>query len=76
MGRDEIVRFFADYAFMLKAPVECGFHVASVDPAEGSNRVIVRGANGTAFDADNVVVAVGGYHRPKVLPVSEQQARS
>ena len=32
MGRDEIVRFFADYASMLKAPVECGFQVASVTP--------------------------------------------
>jgi putative flavoprotein involved in K+ transport len=76
MGRDEIVRFFADYASMLKAPVECGFHVASVDPAEGSNRIIVRGTNGTTFDADNVVVAIGGYHRPKVPPVSEQLPRT
>jgi putative flavoprotein involved in K+ transport len=76
MGRDEIVRFFADYASMLKAPVECGFHVASVDPAEGSNRIIVRGTNGTTFDADNVVVAIGGYHKPKVPPVSEQLPRN
>jgi len=69
IGRDEIVRFFADYAFMLEAPVECGFDVASVHPAEGSNRIIVRGADGTTFDADNVVVAIGGYHKAKVPPV-------
>ena len=76
MGRDDIVRFFADYASMLKAPMECGFHVRSVDPAEGSNRIIVRGANGTTFDADNVVVAIGGYHRPKVPPISERLPRT
>jgi putative flavoprotein involved in K+ transport len=76
MARDEIVRFFADYASMLEAPVECGFEVASVHPADGSDRIIVRGASGTTFDADNVVVAVGGYHRPKVPPIGERLART
>ena len=76
MGRDDIVRFFADYASMLKAPIESGFHVERVDPAEGSNRMIVRGGDGTAFDADNVVVAIGGYHRPKVPAVSEELPRT
>src|SRR5215471_17186302 len=76
MGRDEIVRFFEDYASLLKAPIESGFHVESVDPPDGSNRMIVRGANGTAFDADNVVVAIGGYHRPKIPPVSKELSRT
>lgn len=76
IGRDEIVRFFADYASLLKAPVECGFDVASVSPAEGSNRIIVRGTNGTTFDADNVVIAIGGYHRATVPPISEQLPRT
>jgi putative flavoprotein involved in K+ transport len=76
IGRDEIVRFFADYASMLEAPVECGFDVASVDPAEGSNRIIVRGADGTTFDADNVVVAIGGYHKAKVPPVGDLLPRT
>jgi hypothetical protein len=63
MGRGEIVRFFADYASVLKALVECGFEVASANPAKGSNPMILRGANGKTFDADNVVVAIGDYHR-------------
>ncbi len=25
IGRDEIVQFFADYASLLKTPIECGF---------------------------------------------------
>lgn len=70
IGRDEIVRFFADYAAVLKAPVECGFDVTNVDSADGSNRFRVRGANGTTVHADNVVVAIGGYHRGKVPPFS------
>jgi putative flavoprotein involved in K+ transport len=76
IGRDDIVSFFADYASMLKAPVECGFDVEGIDPADGSNRLMVRGVNGTTFDADNVVVAIGGYHTPKVPPVSEQLPRT
>jgi len=72
IGRDEIVQFFADYASMLRAPVERGFDVARVYPADGSNRIIVQGADGTTFDADNVVVAIGGYHTSKVPPVSER----
>src|SRR5262245_59027675 len=76
MGRDEIVRFFEDYASILRAPVETGFHVESIAPAQGSNRLIVRGANGRVFDADNVVVAIGGYHRPKIPPVSGQLPRT
>jgi putative flavoprotein involved in K+ transport len=76
MRRDEIVRFFEAYASMLKAPIESGFEVERIDPAQGSNRMIVRGVDGTAFDADNVVVAIGGYHRPKIPPVSKQLPRS
>ena len=76
IGRDEIVQFFADYASLLKAPIECGFDVTRVHPTDGSNRIIVRGADGTSFDADNVVVAIGGYHRPKVPPVSKLLPRT
>ena len=76
IGRDEIVRFFADYASLLETPIECGFDVARVHPADGSNRIIVRGADGTSFDADNVVVAIGGYHRPKVPRVSKLLPRT
>ena len=76
MGRDEIVQFFADYASMLEAPVECRFDVARVYPADGSNRIIVQGTDGTTFDADNVVVAIGGYHTAKVPPVSERLPRT
>ena len=76
IGRDDIVSFFADYASMLEAPVECGFDVERIDPADGTNRIIVRGADGTTFDADNVVVAIGGYHKAKVPPVSERLPRT
>jgi hypothetical protein len=76
IGRDEIVQFFADYAPLLKTPIECGFDVTRVHPTDGSNRIIVRGADGTSFDADNVVVAIGGYHRPKVPPVSKLLPRT
>ena len=76
IGRDEIVQFFADYASLLETPIECGFDVTRVHPIDGSNRIIVRGADGTSFDADNVVVAIGGYHRPKVPPVSKLLRRT
>lgn len=72
MGRDDIVRFFADYASRLEAPVECGFNVVGVEPAQGSKRLIVSGTDGPAFDADNVVVAVGGYHHAKVPAIAER----
>jgi putative flavoprotein involved in K+ transport len=76
MGRDDIVTFFADYASLLEAPVECGFEVAEVNQAERSNRLIVRGANGTTFDADNVVVAIGGYHAGNIPAAAERLPRA
>jgi len=72
LGRDEIVQFFADYASLLRAPIESGFNVTRVHPRDGSDRMIVHGADGTRFDTDNVVVAIGGYHRPKVPAVSKR----
>jgi putative flavoprotein involved in K+ transport len=37
--------------------------------------MIVEGADGRAYDADNVVVAIGGYHKAKIPSVGEQLPR-
>jgi putative flavoprotein involved in K+ transport len=71
MGRDEIVRFFLDYAVLLQTPLDRGFDVVSITPRDGSGRMIVAAADGRAYHTDNVVVAIGGYHEPKIPSVSE-----
>ncbi len=63
MPRDEIVAHLVRYADSFKAPVRAGVAVASVEPAQGNGRLLLRTSEGD-FQADTVVLATGAYQKP------------
>lgn len=60
--RDGVVRYIADYAKLVRAPLRCGVNVTSLRQAEGG-RLRVQ-AESMVMTAANVVVATGPYQRP------------
>lgn len=71
LGRDDVVRFLEDYADSFNAPVRMGVTVKAV--REGESGFTVETDSG-AIDAENVIVAVGLFQRPKLPPCSERVA--
>jgi putative flavoprotein involved in K+ transport len=61
MPKDEIVRYIEDYVRSFGPPLHEGVEVQRVGPGAGTARFTVATTIGE-FGADNVVVAVGGYH--------------
>jgi putative flavoprotein involved in K+ transport len=66
MPRAEIVRYIESYAESFAAPVQCGVAVEAV--RHDGKRFLLQTSDGT-LTADDVIVAVGGYHRPRIPPV-------
>jgi putative flavoprotein involved in K+ transport len=64
MGRDEIVEYVESYARRFALPVREGVWVKSVKRREGGGFDVDTSAG--PLTADQVVVATGGYHRPRV----------
>jgi putative flavoprotein involved in K+ transport len=60
--RDGVVRFIADYAARIAAPIRCGVNVSGVRQTE-DGRLLVQ-AGPTSVAALNVVVATGPYQIP------------
>jgi putative flavoprotein involved in K+ transport len=71
MGRDEIVAYVESYARRFELPVREGVWVKSVDRLPGKRGFQVETSAGTLL-ADQVVVATGGYHRPRVPAYAKQ----
>ncbi len=69
MRRDEIVRYVSDYAGSFGAPLVTGVEVTGVRQVEG--RFDVRTESGT-IRAGCVVVATGGYHRPRLPAIAAE----
>jgi putative flavoprotein involved in K+ transport len=65
MGRDEIARFLDNYAASFNPPIREGVEVWRLSYREG-DRVFFLNTSIGDFSADRVVVATGGYHRPKI----------
>ena len=70
MGREEIVSHFEQYVDRYHLPVQYGVQVTAVEPKTDGRGYWVR-ANGTVFEAANVVMATGLYQRPKLPPFSQ-----
>lgn len=64
MGRDDIVQYVEDYAQSFQPPVREGVTVARVRQEDG-DRFHLDTSEGE-FTADQVVMATGGYHRPRI----------
>jgi putative flavoprotein involved in K+ transport len=67
--REEVVRFLEDYGRFIQAPLRCGTQVVSVRQKSGSERLLVQTETAT-IEAVNVVIAIGAFHRPAILPCS------
>jgi putative flavoprotein involved in K+ transport len=69
MRRDDVVGRVRRYAEVIAAPVELDTSVTRLSPLGGSGRRFRLETNRAAFDADNVVVAAGGFHSPRIPAV-------
>lgn len=69
MNRDEIVEFLENYAASFNPPIREGVEVFRLSCRE-SDRVFAVNTSIGDFTADQVVVATGGYHRPKIPPLA------
>jgi putative flavoprotein involved in K+ transport len=70
MGRDEIVRYLADYVAFFRPPLVEGVRVTRLRRAEGGGFLL----SSTSGDvtADQVVVATGPYHPPAIPRMAER----
>lgn len=66
--RDQMTTFFEDYATSFNAPVKEGTRVYSV--SKNKNGFLIKTSKG-AFEAKNVVVAIGSFHKPIIPKVSK-----
>lgn len=68
MVKDEIVKYLDDYVASFSPPVREGVEVQRVKPGTRT-RFEVETSEGT-YLADQVVIAAGGYHKPKTPPLA------
>ena len=69
MPRDSVVARVRRYAEVISAPVELGAGVSRLSTRDGSGRRFRLETNRGLVDADNVVVAAGGFQSPKIPAV-------
>ncbi len=72
MGRDAIVEYIEQYASYFNPPIKTGVKVERIKQGDGVPFEIV--TNQGDFTADQVVVATGGYHTPKIPRLAERLA--
>jgi putative flavoprotein involved in K+ transport len=68
MVKDEIVQYLDDYVALFNPPVREGVEVQRITAGTRSRFEVVT-SEGT-YLADQVVIAAGGYHRPKIPPLA------
>jgi putative flavoprotein involved in K+ transport len=72
LPRDEVVSFLECYAQSFQAPLHAGVQVTDVQTRPAGNDYLVVTSEGT-FEVTNVVLATGGFPRPK-LPQTSARA--
>ncbi|MEO1068979.1 MAG: MSMEG_0569 family flavin-dependent oxidoreductase, partial [Cyanobacteria bacterium J06638_6] len=72
MGRDAIVEYIERYASHFNPPLQIGVTVQRVRQRDGGGFEVVTSKD--RFTADQVVVATGGYHTPKIPRLAERLA--
>lgn len=71
MKKDEIVQYIEAYAASFDPPVKEGVTVSSLRKSDTQGNFEVTTSMGE-FTADQVVVATGGYHVPKIPKIAER----
>ena len=75
MHRDEIVQYVKDYASFFQPNIKEGVRVNKITPAQEEYRTGYKYEINTTIGtylADQVVIATGGYHRPKLPRMAEK----
>jgi putative flavoprotein involved in K+ transport len=73
MVKDEIIRYLEDYAARFRPPLVEGVAVTAVrTAARGFALDTTDGSCSASCTAENVVLAVGGYHEPDVPRIAER----
>ncbi|OLP17949.1 FAD-dependent oxidoreductase [Leptolyngbya sp. 'hensonii'] len=75
MQRDEIVQYIESYAARFNLPVQEETAVLSVRQHEAQSGFELITSQGT-YTADQVVIATGGYHRPRIPRMAERLPES
>lgn len=75
MKKDEIVQYIENYAASFDPPLHQGVTVLSVRRNESAGVFEVATSIGD-YTADQVVIAVGGYHLPKIPRIAERLPES
>src|SRR5579883_1298395 len=75
MQRDEIVRYIEAYAASFNPPIKEGVTVSKVRKRESDGIFAVATTIGD-YTADQVVIAVGGYHNPRLPAIAERLPES
>ena len=70
--KDEVADYLESYAAEFDLPVRTGIRISDVWPTERGDRFRVVAASGQQFEADQVVVATGGYHSPRIPEFAAQ----
>jgi putative flavoprotein involved in K+ transport len=68
-GRDEVAAYLIDYVRHFELPVELGSRVRSVRKPNGTYLVEL---DDRTYEADQVVIATGPFHLPRVPPITER----
>ncbi|NJO79930.1 MAG: MSMEG_0569 family flavin-dependent oxidoreductase [Cyanobacteria bacterium RM1_2_2] len=71
MQKDEIVQYIEDYACSFAPPIQEGVEVSGVRRLEAQGVFELTTSMGV-FTADQVVIATGSYHLPKVPKIAER----
>ena len=69
MPRDSVISRLRRYAEVISAPVELGTSVTRLTPRDGAGRRFRLETNRGLIDTDNVVIAAGGFHSPRIPAV-------
>lgn len=72
--KDQVADFLEDYARRMALTVRSGIHVDSLAQTDGGRFAIMAG--GRRIEADQVVVASGAYHEPRVPDFGSDLGRS
>ena len=69
MPRDSVIARVRRYAEVISAPVELATSVSRLSSRDGTGRRFRLETNRGLIDTDNVVVAAGGFHQPRIPAV-------
>lgn len=71
MQKDEIVQYIKEYAASFDPPVQEGVEVLRISKNDAQNRFELETTLGH-YTADQVVIAAGSYHQPKIPKLAER----